>query len=93
MSFLDRIPLVPLAIAAVLLGLAPFIPEPHLWQKAKMLWAGTLTQPADIFDVFFHGGLLVLLGLKVARGFGWGVAVPEDMPETYDEGSSSEMES
>ncbi len=79
-ALLDRIPLAPLALIAVLLALAPFVPEPHLWQKAKMLLAGALTQPADIFDVFFHGTPLVLLGLKLARMHGMGLEQPDDIP-------------
>jgi hypothetical protein len=51
----------------VFLALAPFAPEPHLWQKLKMLLAGTLTRPIDIFDLFLHGAPLVLLVLKLMR--------------------------
>ncbi len=67
MAWLDRIPLGPLLIAALLLGLAPFQPEPHLWEKLKMLAAGTLSRPIDIFDLFLHGTPAVLLLLKLAR--------------------------
>jgi hypothetical protein len=56
-----------LAIAALLLGLAPFVPEPHLWEKLKMLVAGTLSRPIDIFDLFLHGTPVVLLALKLLR--------------------------
>ncbi|MBT4499442.1 MAG: RND transporter [Gemmatimonadetes bacterium] len=67
MSWLDRIPLQALAIAALLLGLAPFFPEPHLWEKLKMLFAGSLERPIDIFDLLMHGTPSVLLLLKLAR--------------------------
>lgn len=67
MAWLDRIPLAALVIAAVLLGPAPFVPEPHLWEKLKMLTAGTLVRPIDIFDLFWHAVPLLLLGLKLAR--------------------------
>jgi hypothetical protein len=60
-------PLPFLAMAAVLLGLAPFLPEPHLWEKLKMLVAGTLVRPIDIFDLFLHGAPAVLLLLKLWR--------------------------
>ncbi len=70
MRFLDKIPLVPLAVAAVALGLAPFVPEPHLWQKLKMLADGTLTRPLDIFDMVFHAALPALLVLKLVREAG-----------------------
>ena len=67
MAWLDRIPLGPLLIAALLLGLAPFQPEPHLWEKLKMLAAGTLSRPIDIFDLFLHGTPAVLVILKLGR--------------------------
>jgi hypothetical protein len=67
LKWLDDIPLPMLAIAALLLGLAPFVPEPHLWQKIKMLYAGTLSRPLDIFDLFLHGTPLILLAIKLLR--------------------------
>jgi hypothetical protein len=69
MAWLDKIPLTTLLIIALLLGLAPFQPEPHVWEKLKMLAAGTLTRPIDIFDLFLHGTPWVLLLLKLARQF------------------------
>ena len=41
--------------AAVLMGLAPFAPEPHLLEKLRMLFSGDLSRPIDIFDLFLHG--------------------------------------
>lgn len=67
MKWLDNIPLTTLALAAVLLGLAPFAPEPHLWQKLKMLADGTLARPIDIFDLFMHGTPALLLLAKLVR--------------------------
>lgn len=69
MKWLDKIPLTTLLIVAILLGLAPFpfTPEPHLWQKLKMLVAGELVKPIDIFDLFLHGAPAVLLLLKLWR--------------------------
>ena len=64
-NLLDKIPLPILAILALFLTFAPFVPEPHLWQKLKMLADGTLTKPIDIFDLFWHGTPLVLLILKL----------------------------
>ncbi|MDH5325191.1 MAG: RND transporter [Gammaproteobacteria bacterium] len=69
MRWLDKIPLLPLTIAAVLLGLAPLKPQPHLWEKLQFLIQGTLTKPIDIFDLCLHGSLLVLLFLKLLRLF------------------------
>lgn len=51
MAWLDRIPLWILVVIALTLGLAPFVPEPHVWEKLKMLAAGTLSRPIDIFDL------------------------------------------
>ena len=65
--WLDRIPLTALVIAALALGLAPFVPEPHLWQKLKMLAHGTLSRPIDIFDLVMHASLPVLLVVKLLR--------------------------
>jgi len=67
-NWLDRIPLPMLALPAVLLGLAPFVPEPHLWEKLKMLADGSLSRPIDIFDLFLHGTPAVLLVIKLLRG-------------------------
>ena len=67
MAFLDQIPLSLLVIAALTLGLAPFVPEPHIWEKLKMLVAGDLSRPIDIFDLVLHATPFVLLGLKLLR--------------------------
>lgn len=67
MDWIDRLPLGALAMAALLLGLAPFAPEPHLWQKLKMLADGTLSRPIDIFDLFLHATPAVLLVIRLVR--------------------------
>lgn len=67
MQWLDKIPLNLLIIACLLLGLAPFLPEPHIWQKLKMLFTGSLSRPIDIFDLLFHAAPFVVLLLKLAR--------------------------
>ncbi|HEB95581.1 MAG TPA: RND transporter [Sedimenticola thiotaurini] len=67
MAWLDDLPLGALVLAALLLGLAPFVPEPHIWEKLKMLAAGTLTRPLDIFDLLLHLAPIVVLGLKLVR--------------------------
>ena len=66
MKWLDNIPYQMLVPVAIFLALAPFAPEPHLWEKLKMLFAGTLSRPIDIFDLFLHGTPLVLLLLKLS---------------------------
>jgi len=67
MNWIDKIPLSTLLIVAIVLGLAPFMSEPHLWQKIKMLMDGSLTRPIDIFDLFMHGTPTVLVALKLFR--------------------------
>ena len=67
MSFLDQIPLNIVVIACLTLGLAPFVPEPHIWEKLKMLVAGNLVKPIDMFDLALHAAPFVLLGLKLLR--------------------------
>lgn len=69
MSWLDKIPFVTLVMISLLLGLAPFVPEPHVWEKLKMLFDGSLAKPIDIFDLLMHGTPWVLLGLKTIRHF------------------------
>lgn len=67
MKWIDKIPLGSLAILGLALGFAPFYPEPHLWQKLKMLADGTLTRPIDIFDLFFHAAGPTVLAIKIIR--------------------------
>ncbi len=67
MKILDRIPLVTLLILTLFLGLAPMTPEPHVLEKLRLLAAGALTRPIDIFDLFLHGTPWLLLGAKLLR--------------------------
>jgi hypothetical protein len=67
MAWLDRIPLWILVVVTLTLGLAPFVPEPHVWEKLGMLADGTLRRPIDIFDLLYHGAPWVLLALKLVR--------------------------
>lgn len=67
MAWIDRLPWL-LVIAAILtLGLAPGGPEPHVWEKLKLLWWGELTRPIDIGDLALHGTPWLLGALKLAR--------------------------
>lgn len=66
-ELIDQMPLALLAVAAATLGLAPFFPEPHIWEKIKMLRAGTLKRPIDIFDLLLHAVPFLLLGAKLLR--------------------------
>lgn len=58
--------LIPLAL---LLGLAPFYPQPHIVEKIKMLLSGTLNKPLDMFDLFWHAWPFVLLGYRAISDF------------------------
>jgi hypothetical protein len=65
-DFLDSLSFPFLAILAVLMAMAPWPagPEPHLLEKSRMLLAGQLTRPLDIFDLFIHGLPSILLLAK-----------------------------
>jgi hypothetical protein len=67
LKYIDKIPLLPLAVAAIFMSLAPFSPEPHLVEKSRMLINGELTRPIDIFDLFWHSFLIVLLAIRLIR--------------------------
>ena len=67
MAFIDKLPWLPLIIGALALGLAPFFPEPHLVEKTRMLFNGTLVKPMDIFDLIMHAALPALLLVKLGR--------------------------
>jgi hypothetical protein len=67
MHLIDRIPLTVLVMLALTLGLAPFVPEPHVWEKLKMLAGGALHRPVDIFDLAMHAVPWLLLMLRLAR--------------------------
>jgi hypothetical protein len=67
LKFLDRLPPGILFVFALLLGLAPFVPEPHLVEKLRMLFQGTLTRTVDILDLLMHATPVLLLGLKLWR--------------------------
>ena len=54
--------LIPLAL---LLGLAPFYPQPHLVEKLGMLITGTLRRPIDIFDLVWHAWPFGLLAWRL----------------------------
>lgn len=65
--FIDDTPIGLFLVLALTLGLAPFLPEPHLWEKLKMLASGELRQPVDVFDMLMHGAPWVLLVIKLIR--------------------------
>ncbi|OOZ42051.1 RND transporter [Solemya pervernicosa gill symbiont] len=67
MNWLDEFPLPMLVMISLMLGLAPFSPEPHLVEKLRMLTQGTLQKPMDIFDLFLHATPSVLLLIRLVR--------------------------
>jgi len=66
-NLLDYKFLIPLVL---LLGFAPFFPQPHIVEKIRMLMAGTLKRPLDIFDLFWHAWPFVLLAYRIVRDMG-----------------------
>jgi hypothetical protein len=67
MKFIDDFPLPVLIVLTLFMLGAPFLPEPHLVEKMRMLSEGTLTRPLDIFDVFWHLLPATLLVVKLIR--------------------------
>lgn len=69
LTYLDKIPYIPLIAITIFMLLAPFKPMPHVLEKLLMLKNGTLHRPIDIFDLFFHCIPLALLIIKFVRGY------------------------
>ena len=67
MQFIDNIPIPVLLLLCVLLGFAPFVPEPHIVEKLRMLSQGNLKKPIDIFDLFYHAAPFILLAIRLIR--------------------------
>lgn len=45
-----------LLFACLTVGLAPYVPEPHIWGKLRWLAGGGVgMQPMDWFDLVMHG--------------------------------------
>jgi hypothetical protein len=59
-------------ITCIFLGLAPFVPEPHILGKLRWVAGGAIgMQPMDWFDLAFHGlPWILLLRLGVLRMLG-----------------------
>ena len=67
LKWLDRFPLVWLAVLAVWMLIAPITPEPHVVEKLRLLSQGQLSRPVDIADLLMHTTPLVLLLIRLAR--------------------------
>ncbi len=57
------------AIGSLTLGLAPFVPEPHIWGKIKWIMGGAVgMQSQDWLDFLFHGApWFLLIGLLIFK--------------------------
>lgn len=67
LKLFDSLPLSALLVLAILMGLAPMEPEPHLVEKLRMLGQGVLAKPIDIFDLLMHASGILLLVAKLVR--------------------------
>lgn len=65
LNWIASLPWMPLVVACLTLGLAPFAP-PHIVEKLGMLFTGKLVKAIDWFDLFFHGVPWLLLLAKAA---------------------------
>ena len=58
-------------VLCLTLGLAPFVPEPHVWEKIKWVAAGADgMQAIDWFDLALHGTpwlIFIWVGLRWIR--------------------------
>ena len=53
-------------LACLTLGLAPFSPEPHVWEKLKWVISGAQgMRPVDWFDLLMHGTPWLMLMVSV----------------------------
>lgn len=61
-TFLDKLPAGPVMFFGGIYFFMPVLPEPHLWEKAKMIVDGIPLMPIDYFDIVVHiaGGALAL---------------------------------
>jgi hypothetical protein len=99
MRFLDEIPFSLVILACLTLGLAPFFPEPHIWEKLKMLGSGRLVEAVDVFDLLMHAAPWILLVAKLGTGHaaalscgvGRGLSAPSGLAALTPEDISEQM--
>ena len=65
-NMIRKLPWGVLIVGSLTLGLAPFTPQPHLFEKIQMLLNGNLSSSIDIFDLLMHGIFPLLLIVKAA---------------------------
>ncbi|MFK7794487.1 MAG: hypothetical protein AB8B89_03985 [Gammaproteobacteria bacterium] len=57
-------------LASLTLGLAPFSPEPHVWEKLKWVFSGAQGMKLiDWFDLVMHGTPWAMLLISLANKF------------------------
>ncbi len=66
-KYIDNTSIYLFLVASLSLGLAPFVPMPHIVEKLMLLFSGSLTKGIDIFDLLFHGTPWLLLITKIIR--------------------------
>ena len=64
-KWLSDLPWLVLLPVAFLMALAPFGATPHLVEKWRMLFAGTLRRPLDWFDLVLHTAPIALILVKL----------------------------
>jgi len=60
-------PLLLPAITVLTLGLAPFVPMPHFFEKIHWLATGHTFAAIDVFDIFMHGAPWAWLAFEIVR--------------------------
>ncbi len=58
-------------VLSIFLAFAPFYPEPHLLGKLNWVLGGAVgMKPMDYFDLFLHGGPVVVFLILLGMSFG-----------------------
>ena len=65
-DMIRKLPWFVVILGSLTLGLAPFTPQPHLFEKIQMLINGELSSGVDIFDFLLHAAFPLLLIIKAA---------------------------
>jgi hypothetical protein len=54
-------------LASLTLGLAPFVPHPHIWKQIRNLWFGRSMEGMDWLDLAMHGAPWLFLIYVLVR--------------------------
>ncbi len=63
-GIIEKVSYPQLVLLTIMLGLAPFFPIPHTFEKMQMLINGELKKMIDIFDLIFHSSPILLILTK-----------------------------